>query len=61
MPAIFALKKLRQEDLKFEAILDYKVKPCLRKQNKKTLIQQAVRLWLIPPPSANTPAPSCNL
>jgi hypothetical protein len=29
-PVISALRKLRQEDRKFEAILGYKVRPCLK-------------------------------
>jgi hypothetical protein len=38
MLVIPALKMLRQEDLDFKATLDYLVRPCLKKQNKKLVI-----------------------
>jgi hypothetical protein len=35
MPVIPALRRLRQEDHKFEASLNNRVKPCLKKKKKK--------------------------
>jgi hypothetical protein len=39
MPLIPALERLRQEDHKFEARLNYKLRPCLKKK-KKTFKQK---------------------
>jgi hypothetical protein len=33
-PVISALGRLKQEDLEFEANLDYRVRPCLKKKKK---------------------------
>jgi hypothetical protein len=34
MPAIHALRRLRQEDLEFGTSLSYIVRPCLKKKKK---------------------------
>jgi hypothetical protein len=36
MPAISVLGRLKQEDYKFEANLDYTARPCLKKKKKIT-------------------------
>jgi hypothetical protein len=35
MPVVPTLKSLRQEDHEFEADLEYTVRPCLKKENKR--------------------------
>jgi hypothetical protein len=43
-PVITALKKPRQEDYKFQTNLGYIVRPCLRKQNKRTIAKKSPQL-----------------
>jgi hypothetical protein len=39
-PLLSALRRLRQEDHEFEVSPSYIVRPCLKKTNKKTKIEQ---------------------
>lgn len=48
MPGILAIGKPREDDCKFEASLDYKERPCLRKQtDKRSQANKQIRIYVL--------------